>query len=283
MTAEATVADATVAEATVREAPPRQLILSLYGLYARKGGDWFSVSALITLMADLGVDSAAVRSSVSRLKRRGVLEASRREGQAGYALSADSLALLREGDERIWHRPRATSADGWLVLVFSVPESERGRRHELRSLLAGLGFGTVAPGVWVAPATLYGEAQRALERAGLTAYTEFFRSDYLGAGDVSTRMREWWDLDALTDLYADFCATWRPTIRRRGSSAPADAFAAYVPMLTAWRRLPYLDPGLPLEHLPTDWPGIEAGELFVRLDSQLRDGAHAHAVAVMES
>ncbi|WP_426241698.1 PaaX family transcriptional regulator C-terminal domain-containing protein [Nocardioides sp. LHG3406-4] len=259
------------------DAPPRQLILSLYGLYAREEGDWLSVASLIALMADLGVDSAAVRSSVSRLKRRGVLESSRRDGQAGYALSPSSLEVLREGDHRIWSRPRATAADGWLVLVFSVPESERERRHALRSLLASLGFGTVAPGVWVAPATLYDEAVAALERAGLTAYTELFRSDYLGAGDVAARMREWWDVDALTALYAEFVAAWRPAFRRRSQLPPAEAFATYVPMLTAWRRLPYLDPGLPLEHLPADWPGIEAGELFTGLDARLREDAHDHA------
>ena len=260
---------------------PRQLILSLYGLYAREEGDWLSVASLIALMADLGADSAAVRSSVSRLKRRGVLEASRRDGQAGYALSASSLELLREGDRRIWSRPRATAADGWLVLVFSVPESERERRHALRSLLAELGFGTAAPGVWVAPATLYDEALRALTRADLVAYTEFFRGDYLGAGDVATRMREWWDLEALTGLYADFCAAWRPVARRRARPSAASAFATYVPMLTSWRRLPYLDPGLPLEHLPADWPGIEAGELFAGLDARLREAAHTHAHAIV--
>ena len=263
------------------ETPPRRLILSLYGLYAREDGDWLSVASLIALMGDLGVDSAAVRSSVSRLKRREVLVASRRDGQAGYALSPDALEVLREGDQRIWSRPRASAADGWLVLVFSVPEAERERRHALRSLLAGLGFGTVAPGVWVAPSTVYDAAVRALERAGLTAYTEFFRSDYLGAGDVSARMREWWDLDALTGLYADFCAQWRPTARKRSRLAPEQAFATYVPMLTAWRRLPYLDPGLPLEHLPADWPGIEAGHLFAGLDARLREDAHTHARAVV--
>ena len=102
--------------------------------------------------------------------------------------------MLREGDHRIWSRPRATAADGWLVLVFSVPESERERRHALRSLLSRLGFGTAAPGVWVAPATLYDETVRALDRDGLTAYTELFRGDYLGAGDVAARIGEWWDL-----------------------------------------------------------------------------------------
>ena len=146
--------------------------------------------------------------------------------------------MLREGDHRIWSRPRATAADGWLVLVFSVPESERDRRHALRSLLSGLGFGTAAPGVWVAPATLYDETLRALDRTGLTSYTEFFRGDYLGAGDVSSRMREWWDVDALTALYAEFCAEWRPAARRRSAPSLAEAFAEYVPMLTSWRRLP---------------------------------------------
>ena len=83
----------------VVEIAPRQLILSLYGLYAREEGDWLSVASLIALMADLGVDSAAVRSSVSRLKRRGVLEAARRDGRAGYALSPSTLEVLREGDQ----------------------------------------------------------------------------------------------------------------------------------------------------------------------------------------
>ena len=42
------------------DVPPRQLILSLYGLYAREEGNWLSVASLIALMADLGTDSAAV-------------------------------------------------------------------------------------------------------------------------------------------------------------------------------------------------------------------------------
>jgi len=262
------------------ELAPRRLILSLYGLYARPEGNWLSVAALVSLMEDLGVDSAAVRSSVSRLKKRGVLDAVRRDGSAGYALSEDALAVLRAGDERIWSRPRATAADGWLVVVFSVPEAERDKRHVLRSLLTRLGFGTAAPGVWVAPGTSYDETLAALERRGLAAYTEFFRGDYLGVGDVSTRMAEWWDLDALVDLYDAFDDTHRPLLGLRDPT-PHEAFTAYVPMLTEWRQLPYLDPGLPLEHLPGDWPGIEAAELFASLDSRLRDDAHTHAHAIV--
>lgn len=255
--------------------PPRRLITTLYGLYAREEDGWLSVAALVRLMAALGVDAAAVRSSVSRLKRRGILEASRRSEGAGYALSAETLALLREGDQRIWSQARATEADGWLVVVFSVPEAERDQRHRLRSTLGSLGFGSVAPGVWVAPGTLHDVAVAALDRAGLACYTEFFRGEYLGE-DVAGRMRSWWDLDAIGDLYNRFVATWSA---RRGAGDLDDeaAFAAYVPMLTEWRALPYRDPGLPLAHLPPDWPGDAAQRLFADLDAELREPAARHA------
>ena len=103
------------------EHSPRHLILTLFGLYGRDASR-LSVRALIALMAELDVDAAATRSSVSRLKKRGVLEAARQGGQAGYTLSESALAVLVEGDARIWSRPRASVADGWLVVVFSVTE-----------------------------------------------------------------------------------------------------------------------------------------------------------------
>ena len=62
----------------------------------------------------------------------------------------------------------------------------------------------------------------------------------------------------------------------------ARAFAAYVPMLTAWRRLPYLDPGIPLELLPGEWPGVRAWELFAELDERLREPAAKHAHATVD-
>jgi phenylacetic acid degradation operon negative regulatory protein len=267
----------------VSEQPaPRQLITTLYGLYARAEHDWLSVASLVRLMEDLGVDAAAVRSSVSRLKKRDVLRSVRHDGRAGYALSPSTVEVLREGDDRIWSRPRATAEDGWLVAVFSVPESEREKRHALRSQLARLGFGSAAPGVWVAPGTLYDETVRALDRLGLSAYTEFFRGDYLGSGDVAARMAEWWDLDEMARLYDAFVDDFAG-LRSSTAPAPVEAFRAYVPMLTAWRRLPYLDPGLPLEHLPADWAGLAAGELFADLDELLRKPADEHAQSVLHA
>ena len=267
------------------DVPPRQLITSLYGLYAREERNWLSVASLVRLMADLGVDAAAVRSSVSRLKKRDVLRSLKHDGRAGYELSPATLEILREGDVRIFSRPRATPADGWLVVVFSVPEAEREKRHALRSQLVRLGFGTAAPGVWIAPGTLHEETVRVLDRLRLTAYTEFFRGEYLGAGDVGEKMRDWWDLTELERLYDEFAEAYAPARTRwsRSAPGPAAAFEAYVPMLTLWRRLPYLDPGLPLEYLPRNWKGVRAEEIFADLDAALRKPADEHAHRLLRS
>jgi len=269
------VPDATELDGSGRAAQPRQLIVTVYGLYSRTEGGWLSVASLIDLLAAVGVDEPAVRSSISRLKRRGILEAVRRDGTAGYELSGEARETRREGDERIFRRDRATPADGWLLAVFSVPETERHKRHLLRTQLARMGFGTAASGVWIAPAHLHGVAAEALTRLGLAGYADLFRADHLAFGDVAAKVRDWWDLDRLDELYTTFLDEHGPALRRK-SVTEEQAFADYVRVLTGWRRMPYLDPGLPAEFLPRDWSGIRAAELFFELHAKLETPARAY-------
>jgi phenylacetic acid degradation operon negative regulatory protein len=259
---------------------PRALIVTIYGLYARDRGGCLSVAALIRLMAGLGVDEPAVRSSISRLKQRGVLEPRRSGEAAGYALSSRGRDILAEGDQRIFERPRARLADGWVLAVFSVPEPERRRRHELRSRLTWLGFGTVANGVWIAPAHLAAETAGVLERGGLAGYVTLFRADYQAYGDLAGQVGRWWDLSRLQDLYQAFLDEAGPVLARLDETGPAAAFADYVRALTAWRRLPFLDPGLPAELLPAGWNGLRADQAFAALRDGLAGPARAHVRAV---
>jgi len=265
--------------------PPRQLIMTLYGLYAREEHNWLSISSVVRLMTDLGEDSASVRSSISRLKRRGVLEARKVESAAGYSLSSNALEVLREGDVRIFGPKRASESDGLLIVVFSVPESERERRHQLRTLLSSRGFGTISPGVWVAPSVLHDEVARALVNHGLASYVDVFRASYEDFGTLRDRVAQWWDLDAIQAEYDEFVTTFAPirTSWKTSSKQPREAFGAYVPMLTVWRRLPYLDPGLPLAVLPSDWCGSRAAELFADLDALLKQPAREHALATIHA
>ncbi len=264
-------------DATARWARLRHLIITVYGLYARRDGGWLSIASLIRLLAELGIDEPAVRSAISRLKRRGILQSRRYGGSAGYQLSAEALAIMREGDARIFRRGRAATADGWVLAVFSVPEAERHRRHVLRSELTRLGFGMVAPGVWIVPAHPQDTTAETLRRLELDAYADLFHADHLAFGDPAAKIHRWWDLAELERQYESFIRAHEPVLRRWGQElGEQEAFADYVRVLTDWRRLPYLDPGLPAELLPDDWIGIRAADLFFTLRSRLEEPARAY-------
>jgi phenylacetic acid degradation operon negative regulatory protein len=273
------VADPTSA----RTAQPRSLIVTIYGAYAREAGGWLSVAALIRMLDSLGVDEPAVRSSISRLKRRGILLARRHDGAAGYALSERAREILAEGDRRIFDRRAPASDDGWVLAVFSVPESERARRHTLRSQLSALGFGNVAPGVWIAPAHLAEETHDVLFRLDLARYVDLFTARAVDAVNLPGDIARWWDLDRIQASYATYVRAWAPVAaawQRRRRVDGEQAFVDYVRTLNGWRRLPYLDPGLPLALLPAEWPATKAAEVFFALHDRLQAPAHEFVESV---
>ncbi|MBO8185499.1 PaaX family transcriptional regulator [Streptomyces sp. DW4-2] len=262
-----------------RKPSPGSLILTFYGAYGRElesadgRAGTVPVAALIRLLGTVGIDAPSVRSAVSRLKRRGLLTADRPGSKvAGYRPSPAAAELLADGDRRIYSRPEP---DGdWLLAVFSVPESERDRRHLLRSRLARLGFGNAAPGVWIAPSHLEEEARHALDRLELAPYVDLFRGRHTGFTPTAEAVARWWDLAAVAERHRAFLAEHEPVLRRwtRRSRVPGEAaYRDYLPALDAWRRLPYADPGLPPALLPARWPGERSAKVFFTLHEKLRD------------
>lgn len=278
--------------ATTSVARHHHTIVTIFGLYGRDDEGILPIATLIRLMGELGVEPAGVRSSVSRLKKRGVLESTMFGASAAYRLAPHLDEVFREGDARIFsHRHNAEEA--WGLVAVSVPETERTKRHQVRTLLTQLGFGTVIPGLWIAPAGVVEHAQRRLDRAGLDGYADFFTAEYIARDRLREKIADWWDLEALAATYSDFVRRFEPLgkVWLNGGKTPdvtasepsrdRRAFADYIPLLTVWRRLPYLDPGLPREFLPHGWVGYSAEDLFDALHETLSEPARRHAHKVL--
>ncbi|MFB7372019.1 PaaX family transcriptional regulator C-terminal domain-containing protein [Streptomyces sp. NPDC056222] len=262
---------------------PSSLINTVYGAFLRRLGGWISVADLITLMSELDIDGPAARSAISRLKKKGVLEPERR-GATGYRLSPAAHPVFDEGDRRIFGSLEpAKLSDGWAMAVFSVPESERSYRYQLRTRLTWLGFGNIAPGVWLAPGRLLDGAREMLIRRGLSDYVHLFAADYAAFSDLPETVSSWWDFPAIQAQYATFTDVYGPVAaglaQQRGIEG-GEAFRHYVPMLTQWRRLPYLDPGLPSELLPADWNAVAARRIFQQLHDVLAPPSLLHVQQV---
>lgn len=263
----------------------RSILFDLYGAFVRDLGNWIAISDLVTLAAPLDLDDQAVRSSVSRFSRKGLLEREVRDGQAGYTLSDQALGILAEGDLRIYDKlDPARLEDGWVLASFSVPERLRSERHQLRTRLSWLGFGNLGPGLWIAPRRVLERTIDTIGEIGLDRYVDVFEASYRAFDDLPRLVDRCWDLAGLDRVYSAYTARFGPVLDRWTARDPLAelpaAFADYVRALHEWRKTPYLDPGLPTELLPDGWPGTTAGELFRALRERLEEPARRHVRAV---
>lgn len=257
------------------------MLVSFLGAVVRPMGDWMPIGGAVELLEQLGLDAAGTRTAVSRLKRRGWLAAGTRHGLRGYTLTPQARRVLAAGDEVVWHaRQPADLADGWCVVGFSIPESDRAQRHRLRTSLTDLGFGNVGAATWIAPARMREAVRDAVVSLGLQDHVVIFVGDYLGTRDLPALLHGGWDLAAIDRSYRDFVAEYEPvavTADAAAGLAPRAAFASYLAVVDHWRKLPYRDPGLPPELLAADWSAPRAGAVFERLVRRLEGPALAHA------
>lgn len=274
-----TAADETNAKTGSRRT--RSLIVSFLGSVVRQQGGWLPIAGTIELMSGLGVDAPSVRTAVFRLKQRGWLEAQPRAGARGYTLTDHALAVLAEGDEVIWHARRpADLENGWCIVNFSVPESDRSKRYKLRTHLSNLGFGNVGTATWLAPARMQSAAEGAIAGLGLDKYAAVFVGNYVGTQDLTSLLYDSWDLAGIDRSYREFIEQHdrvATDLATRDTVEPQHAFTAYLGVIDAWRQLPFRDPGLPRELLADDWSAPQAVAVFERLVQLLEKPALAHA------
>ncbi|PRI12486.1 hypothetical protein B4915_01515 [Leucobacter massiliensis] len=258
------------------------LVRTIAGEVLREHGDWLPSTVLVELLRGVGVSPERGRTALARVRAKGLIVAERRGPRAGYALSPAASELLARGDRRI-REPRAMrDGDPWCLVSFSVPESLRHQRHQLRRRLSWIGAGNVSQGLWILPAVLLAEAEGIVRRLGLAdRVTLFVSHEVRGALSPRELAGQWWDLAAIRLLHERFLAA-HATALDAWEAEPSDAhaFRLWIAALDAWRPIPYLDPGLPPAMLPPDWPGARSAECYLRLRRTLATPAAAHAAAL---
>ena len=117
-----------------------------------------------------------------------------------FGLTSSAVAVLTEGAERLWQTGAVNrdQAAHWTLLGFSLPESRRDDRHQLRSRLRWAGFGPLRSGMWIAPGSV--DVESVLRDRRLLDHVQVFRSEPAAPGDIKQIVREAFDLPAIAPV-----------------------------------------------------------------------------------
>jgi phenylacetic acid degradation operon negative regulatory protein len=262
---------------------PQGLAVTLLADYTLSTRASLPSAAIVALLAEAGVSHAGARAAISRLARRGVLEGSRQGRNSSYRLADGAALVLSTGGRTIVSWADSTVWDQqWTLIAFSLPRDEVVARRELRSRLRWLGYAPLYDGLWISPRQLTEHTRTRLARLAFGTMT-VFRARHVDLDSTIGRDPiDAWDTTAIAEQYDAFIRQWNPLPPRMNAAGitGAEAVRARTEVMDSYRRLPILDPQLPSQLLPPDWPREPARRLFAEVYDGLAVPAQDYVRAV---
>ncbi|MWA06863.1 PaaX family transcriptional regulator [Actinomadura sp. LD22] len=267
-------------------------MLTFFGAHVLGRPVAVSAGSVIEVLGRVGLGEHAVRTSLNRMVKRGLLERHRQGRKMYFALSAHAAEVLEDGRERIWRADVVNrNWDGrWTLVGFSLPEDWRRERHDLRSRLIWAGFGPLQNGLWVAPGMV--DVAAAVAGLGLEAHIRVFGGSLLPPTQVRDVLEQAFDVPAMAARYQAFLDRWDTAgdaDRGGGAGCPdaaaglPDDLARQLVLHSDWLELVRRDPHLPAEHLPEGWPAMRAEAVFRDLAGRWERPAAAEAARILDT
>lgn len=244
-------------------ADPREKVFFAFGIVGRTE---LPAAALVAILGDLGLTAPGARSLLARMERTGALEGIR----AGRRVTYRPAGPSRRGFERVRAKGESPGADwdgSYEAVFFSVPETERSYRDDLRRKARNLGFGALRPGVLIHADHGRGDVltrQVGPPPAGGRVFAGRLEMDL---PDARTAAQEAWSLDGLAARYRTFASACLAAVEGASRVGVEDAVAEYARVSLAAHAVLLEGPELPAELLPTDWPHAELAAALRTLHS----------------
>ncbi len=274
--------------ATIERQPVRTqfIVFTLFGDYLKAGGQAIWTSDLVYLLSLLGVTERAARSVLSRMKRKGWLSVVKKGRRSQYALTDKGNNLLERGSTRIFEPVSRNWNEKWQMVVYSLPEKLRKKRHSLRTQLNWLGFGSLSPGTWISPHDRTAELTEFFSFLDVEEQVDIFSGVYLGPDSVKSLVARCWDLNELELQYREFISRNQLELsgfenNKNESLSPEAYFVSRFWLTHEFQTFTLKDPNLPSALLPDDWVGYEARELFTRFYQFLGSEANRYVDSVI--
>ena len=107
------------------------------------------------------------------LKKKGYIKTSQQKAILITTKGAEKVLKIKLQDKR-----RTPRRDGkWIMVMFDVPEKQRGQRDILREFLTFMGYQKLQQSVWICPHDVFQETEAIVKEYNLEKYIKIFLFD----------------------------------------------------------------------------------------------------------
>jgi phenylacetic acid degradation operon negative regulatory protein len=261
------------------------LLLFIYNHYFSKSQkDSLRLSSLLEIIKVFDKSESAIRMSLSRAVKAGILSNAKQGNEVIYSLTdlgRESILLWNEGVQSFWKRfnLRNLPWNGkWYILNIKFQEDKK-LRTEISDNLQQLGFTILNTNTWICPYNQSKEIRGLAAKFGLeTAIVEFFGEMTVGK-DMQQFLNETYELDILKSKYKAFINVYSEKLKQTMEICKEHQFidrGQGLPLLheLGWNffNIASEDAVLPKQLYPL-WEGDEAAALMKELREVLLEAS----------
>lgn len=200
------------------------------------------------------------RGLMARMEREGLVQRVIIDGLVHYRLAQKGKVQIKKSFSVL--NNHSETWDGfWRLVIFDVAETERQKRDELRRELVKMGFGWLQNSIYISAFEFQPQLINYLEAQNLTDKAMLLEAKQKYLGDPIELAARVWHTEALGKSYQEIM---KKLTTRFGIKDVVRREEWFKKIYEDYLKLAVMEPWLPKNLLPEDWPGEKAKNYILR-------------------
>jgi len=242
----------------------------IFGLMASFNKESYAIADLIHLTSPFGLTKTSLRTNLSRMKKKQILDSNKIGKKVFYRMSVKGNAISSNVAQS-FKQLNWDNWDGkWWGIIFSVPEINKEARHKIRKKLTAYRFASLHPGFWIRPRNKNEKIEVKLKKVFEDNYCNVIIFDYFKEIEKKEIIKLW-KLDKINDSFIEGLDLIHNKLKIIKNISLIEALKEKMVTGNTIIKILFADPLLPDIFLPDNWIGVELKKAFHDFDKIMTD------------
>lgn len=237
----------------------------IFGIMASFGQEEYSINDLKHLLSPFNITESCLRTNLSRLKKRNILK-TRNEGKKVFYSFLNKGIIIKSS---VAHSFKSLDWSNWdksyRGILYSVPETNKAKRHSIRKKLVSYRFVSYFSGFWIRP---YHEKETFLNEIFESKHCEIIKF-YHTTEITKEKANDLWKINDINNQFKTAIDLLEKKMKKIGSYSPKQALIEKMNIGNEIIHIIFQDPLLPKDFLSKDWMADILREKFIEWDKRV--------------
>jgi phenylacetic acid degradation operon negative regulatory protein len=211
---------------------------------------------------------ASLRGIIGKLEAQGLIIKIRNNKNTIYRLTNTGKTHIDNCLDAL-HRQPDTWDKKWSIIMFCIPEKNRGSRDKFRRYIQKIGYGSLFGSLWIKPTVKNHNSVMQYARELGIAENVIVQTSQSNSDDIDRLIvAKAWDLKNIKKEYLNYIKQAQKQLPKLKKGYDGTAYTVKY-LIFALANIVSMEPEVPANLMPTDWPRQDALKQYKEIRKKL--------------